>query len=422
MNRLTRRTIKAATLLSDARPTFVSLVRHGANQTPFRTIKSADPTTMSKPATIKKSITLETGVEIHIIKFDANRFSEDTVKKYLDENGFSGYALERKGDLYEVPGIDASEFVAAPAEVEIDEGVSMFVGKIKTAEPENKEAAPAAEPDKKAEATPATPPVRQRATPEQKTGEEGGTPAPEAAPAATPDATPAATPAPAAEATPAATPAPEATPTEQPPVVKTAKGDSLVKKWSYYACDCSKDKTLAEVLSDALNDGVPLGYHEVMATFHVAIINSLRAGEVANIKAITTELGDFLTKLAELSKQLSEDESPTAKAMLDAVLPPEKTPETENTTKSATPGEGEPTATALKAALDRIAALETKTDGIAGRVTGIEKLRSTQKRQSADVGDLAPPAEPAKKGEGNPTETDISKMSKSEKNLLGIRD
>lgn len=440
MNRIIRRTVKAAVLLSEAQPLYVSLVKHGANQTPFKSLKSDNPAdTMTKNSTVKKGLNIESGVEINRMTFKSDKFADEkAVKSYMDEQGFSNYLVEKTEEGFSVAGVDVTEFEGGNdgiASIKVDEdGVEVFVGKLKSAvEDEKKQktgegtapntAKPAETPAAKTEAAATTttttaevPPARTRETPAPAAKTE----------AAKPGETP--TPAPEKPAAKAATAA--ATKTEEAPVfLKSVKGDGIVQKWDYYCNMCSTGRTLSEVMADALEDGIPLGYDQVIASFTLAIANNLKEGNTAAISGLVSELGAYLNKLATLSA--SETKSEVKEALLPKAQKQsasEPTPKTDAAKKTETnPANAEAAyETRLKtleemvatlATKEAVTGLTTKMDEVRGSVTKLQQVRQT--RKSAAAGDL-PPAEPVKKGDAAPA-TDLNKLSKSERNLLGLR-
>ena len=126
-------------VLSDPHPIFVSMVGHGANQTPFKAVKVADLSEVAKkevmkdkqPETVTKGAETP-ATEIHKIMFKGDKWkTTDAVEKYLTSKGYSNFKIEEDGDTFIVPAIAESEFDAVSAIKGSDEGVTMFVGTLK---------------------------------------------------------------------------------------------------------------------------------------------------------------------------------------------------------------------------------------------------------------------------------------------------
>jgi hypothetical protein len=117
--------------LTDLRPDFVSLVGHGANQTPLKVVKSdAEPVE---------------SVEISRIDFDANTFaSEEVVAKWLTDGGYKDYAVSKTDSGFSVSwdipvGYDATSLTA----INDVEGVSVLLVPAIKQDEETKDTIPA---------------------------------------------------------------------------------------------------------------------------------------------------------------------------------------------------------------------------------------------------------------------------------------
>jgi hypothetical protein len=384
---------------------------------------------MTKSTTVKKGLNLDKGVEINRMEFSSAKFADaDAVKKYLEEEGFANFVVDTKADGFEVGGVDASEFEGEVAAVKFDdEGVTVFVGKLKGEEEADKkneggDAANAAstatgeEGAKKDDTTPRTRTAPETDASKKGEGEEAGA---DGSDGQDPPAV------------------------EAPAFMKTAKGECLVKKWSYYANLVSEGKSLQDVMKDAQADGVPLGFCEVMDGFRTALSNNVKNGEITAIKGLASEMGDFLTSLAGLvvASATKSELKPAVETLMAEATKQSETTTTEGDEAKAKKAEenGEaaaekPTTEAvIKALTERVEKLEKdqdgfakkddltplveKSEGFSKRVTKLETVRQT--RKSADVGDLVH-KEPDNKDSS--TVTDLTKLSKSDRNLLGVRD
>ncbi|KRW94349.1 hypothetical protein [Paracoccus sp. MKU1] len=133
-----------ARALTDPKPAFVSLVKAGANQRPFRTIKSVAPEAseadaIPKEKTMSKGISAREGFDIVSLRFTGAAFAtEEAVRSWLTEGGYSDYALKAVDGGFEVENTNA-QFEEGSVE-KVDgavDGVTAFVGKL--AKPEEVE-------------------------------------------------------------------------------------------------------------------------------------------------------------------------------------------------------------------------------------------------------------------------------------------
>jgi len=288
---------KVVTLLSDAHPTFVSLVGHGANQTPFKSVKVAElpqtqpiaDTTMSKPAepVTKGAVGAPpAGTEINKIVFAGEQFPTDAaVTTYLTAKGYSNFAVEAVDSSFVVKAMDENAFESITPIAATDAGVTFFVGKL------------AAGADPIATAVIAAPVVATKAE------------------------------------VPVVVVARERTKVSKAEVrrnqFKVTKADEtpdqLVQKYCDYYCCCGPEVgelTLADAIAD-VNCGLPVGYWDVNDAFRQALRNRILTGDVAGIAALATQFGEILVKLCNIcstTTMKSEDNQ----AAIDALLPSRK--------------------------------------------------------------------------------------------------
>jgi len=304
---------KVVTLLSNAQPTFVSLVAHGANQTPFKSVKVADlseiqptqKTDMTKPAStpvVKGAETsLPQGTDINKIVFSGAQFtSPESVTSYLTGKGYANFNIEQLDGSFVVKAIDETAFESLTPVV-AQEGVTFFVGKLVTA---------------------ANPPV------------------PVAAVEAVKTADPVAPAAPAAAAPVTARTRTRAAKGDRPQFL-VAKGaalapDSLVQKYGEYL---GAEPTCANMLEDICN-GLPLGYWDVSDAFRYALRARLAKGDVAGIATLATEFGSILTKLVTLTTTVEKSEDQLA--AFDKIFPTQKALGTQVPTILGIPLDGQP--------------------------------------------------------------------------------
>lgn len=384
-----RKRLKVAGTLSDAHPTFVSLVRHGANQTPFNVIKSDDSSEMKIEKT-SKGFTLEAGIEIAKIEFLSAKFSDEAaVNAYLTGLGFSDYKIEKgEGDIgFVVPGVDASAFDGETQAIPFEnDGTVLWAGKL-------------------------LPEVQKGL--EKKDSEGTANPADSAA-----------------------------------PKWLTAKGDSVVTKFDWYLSYESNGKTIKDVMADAMGDGVPIGYDEASRAFKQAMGNIVKSGDLASLPTLATEFGQFLQHLASFTATKAATNADDVKTILDKFLeeapaasePPDpSTEQKKDETKQAAPAVD----VGIQAVLDRLAALETAQKDSAKKsadsISELEaKLRTaetelenskksatetatqlaqvTRLRQTRASDDTPIPTPTQKKEETAPV------LTRLQKNAMGIRD
>ena len=280
---------KVVTLLMDAHPTFVSLVGHGANQTPFKSVKIADlsemqqtqKNAMSKPAepVVKGAAGEPAGTEIHKIVFAGAQFpTADSVTTYMTSKGYSNFVVDAIDNSFVVKAIDETAFQSITPIAAKEDGVTFFVGKLITA---------------------ANPPVSVNQVETVKTA----------------DAT--------------TVTARERTRTTKADTRRSlfvvakgeaVKADDLVKKYVDYYGN-SSGMTCAETLEDVVC-GLPLGYWDLSDAFRYALRARIAAGDTAGITALTAEYGTLLTKLATLTT--SVEKADERAAALDALFPTKK--------------------------------------------------------------------------------------------------
>ncbi len=309
MKRQIKQVTRLASQLTDAKPEFVSLVGHGANQTPFRAVKAAaviaaiqdkQGEDMAK-AKSKKDTAAEISAEAEIQKavFAAESFdSADKVTEYLESKGYTKFKVtEAKGGGFEVIAKAAEDFEGEIKSLNVDKGVVFHVGKLAEGK------APLETVEKTAEAETA---VR---------------------------------------------------------LFKMGEADSaqIVKKYCDYYSSCytpPQGKTLAEVLTEQYANGNFPAYWSLAEAFQTALFNMVKAGEIANIKTLTAEFGDMITSILSALSGAGVDVS-AAKA---AFLKEGETAMTKETKAAEKPAEAAAAEVAAKATADKADTAETKTE------------------------------------------------------------
>ena len=414
LNRTPKRTMKVVEVLTDPNPQFISLVDHGANQTPFSVLKrdgepnptppihmlkKADP---ANPASVKKDdtaaadaatsalvtidsaalVVVKADIDTHQIQFRKAEFAEEAlVKKFLDDNGYEGYEIVDKGDEgFVVDGIAAESFEKVE-KIELANGVTFHVGKLKLSDSDIATAALV-----------------------KATGE-------------------------------AVAPLQEC----------TKKYDSWI---------ATNATTLAQAIADMSQDGRPPGFYHVMSAFENACANAIRTGQPSLIAPLCTELGNALGSLATMFSSISKVDTVAAETLLAAPAAPAAPTQEQQQKADETPpaaqvvGMSKADVEALVA--EKIAEVLTKMDtrfaeaaqevvaksdaaaadvkkSIAEhdqRLARVERVRQVRKSDDSPAGGKQSPS--GAPGEGTPPEPAPAGkqhiVTKSEANLLGLRE
>lgn len=101
-------------VLTNPNPTYVSLVKNGAIQEPFKVLKTAEKGP-EMPIQKRETTTKNGDGAVRKIVFDNSVYeTEASVKKYLDDNGYSDYKITKDGATFVAEGKDVkdSDFVA----------------------------------------------------------------------------------------------------------------------------------------------------------------------------------------------------------------------------------------------------------------------------------------------------------------------
>ena len=144
MKRKLKQVTKVVTELTDPKPEFVSLVDHGANQTPFRSVKRSASTILDNRenhtedtdmTTKKDNKGVPATAEIQKMVFTGEFFT-DTVKveDYLEAKGYTDCVITSKGDTFEVVAKDFGSFEGDTKEISLEGGVTYHVGVLKEGE------------------------------------------------------------------------------------------------------------------------------------------------------------------------------------------------------------------------------------------------------------------------------------------------
>lgn len=127
MKRRVKSIQRMANQLTDPKPEFVSLVGHGANQTPYRALKSDifDARSENQEDEMTKQ------AEIQKITFSTSKFeSAEKVESWLEAKGYSDFKVEKTRKGFEVVAKGEGDFSSELKTIQLDEGVMAYVGKL----------------------------------------------------------------------------------------------------------------------------------------------------------------------------------------------------------------------------------------------------------------------------------------------------
>lgn len=131
MKRTPKRQKTIVGILTDAQPTFVSLVERGANQRPFHAIKSHDKESAMKHRAPALKAAAAAAVALTRISFDKATFeTEQDVSDFLIAKGYEDFKVEDGGTAFYVEGESADEVEGETREVQShkDVGVTYTLG------------------------------------------------------------------------------------------------------------------------------------------------------------------------------------------------------------------------------------------------------------------------------------------------------
>lgn len=436
-------TTKVIDVLMNPNPLFVSFVDHGANQTPLAVLKSdgdnphdtmskrAAATTTSKPSTTKDdtdntalvaladsgTVTVTKGADIHRIEFSKTVFKADAdVSAFLTANGYKDFEIVENGDAgFAIEGIGAESFEAVQ-KIELPNGVTFHVGKLK---------AGIADSTTRSEDPPAEPPAGTTTEPDAAAAGDGADAG--GAGDGAGDGTAGDT---------------ETKGDNRVHLIVAPNGHSLSRKFDTW--NMGTGLTLSSVLSQASSDGIPAGYYGVMECFQAAYANVVRTSNHSLIPSLTAELGDVLTKMANLFATVAKSDAVGAETLLSFTPPTPSTVAKSDSPASAGLTQADVDA-AVKVATDALIAkldamdaklredLATKSE-VATAVTTVNSVSESVAKHDTRIArvervrqvkqsDAAPAAGGSQGGQSNGggQPTTQTPISKSDANLYGIQ-
>lgn len=343
MKQKTKLVEKQVDYLKNGQPRFVSIVDHGANQTPFAVLKS-----IKGEKTMPKSTTTKTKKRLRLVRkgeklagvrkltFAKEYFATDElVSKYLEDNNWDGYSIVENATHFEAANEDVTdkEFKSL-RRVKVVNGVEAFVGEATSKAAENAdiedegaEEAAKAEEEAEEEAV--------EAETEIAAAEEAGT---------------------------------------------EVKSVERVCKFDYWGAYMSGENSLEGVMKDGMKDGVPPGFDEIMISMSVAVSNTLtssaeNSSKKALLDTIGTEFADVVYNVYEVFNKTMELESKSdnQQAFLD------NTQKFIDTNKSVveTKSVGETTTDDVNALMIKtISELATTVAKLTAKIDGVDEIAS----------------------------------------------
>lgn len=277
MNKKPKKIMKLVRLLEEGTVNFVSLVSHGANQTPFRIVKSAI-VNFNKPSEAKAM--KRSPIAVKQFRFDKKAFATpDDVVRYMSVIGHESVSVEDRETFYVVDNEAMKDKV--PVEEHVldgtDQGVSVLVAKYADDEFEEDLALDDLEDDSEDDLEDDTEEDRKTADSQNKKTKK----APRVR---------------------------KKIRKEGRTLQKNPADEENKKKFSLWGVWESTSTSFARVLK-AGDNGLPIGIWEVTEVMLQALKNSLLAGEKDNIVQITQEYSKAVVFLSELVGIFGVDDS-----------------------------------------------------------------------------------------------------------------
>jgi uncharacterized protein YaaQ len=288
MKQKTKRVTMTVDYMENADPRFVSIVNHGANQTPFAVIKHAKGAThmpkklqkssIKRKVKLIKSVPKVTGVRK--IVFDKAIFkTEESVRKYLEQNNWEDdYTITAAEKSFEVSGegVADSDF-SNIKEVPMTKGVTGFIGEVKEekGEDDNSTAAEGESNDDTGAATGENEDNKDDAKADEGAAKE--------------------------------------TVTENAEANPEQKSDEKVTKYDYWNAYFSDEQSLTGILKDGMEDDLPPGFEAVMGAISKAAANVLGDESKTDdekksyMENIGAEFADVIMKISKTFNEIVAD-------------------------------------------------------------------------------------------------------------------
>lgn len=266
-----KKIVKTIRVISEAEPRRVSIVANGANQTPFRELKSAEPPT-DQEATNKEIDEMpnenakKSGAGLVRITFSTDKFTtEKAVKSWMEDRGYEVPESVDKG--VSAYSVTSPSFKDAEEEnvrvIEVEDGVTYHLVKSEDGKSEDDETVAVYD----SEGNDVT---------EKYTDEEGKVHSPE-------------------------------------DVEEEFTGDpkELSEKINDMRVYFSEKRKMKDVLKDA-DDGMPIGTGDVYQLFTKALMNAAESGDTDAVKSVSAEFGEMFTEMMDVTNKFISQASSDA--------------------------------------------------------------------------------------------------------------
>jgi hypothetical protein len=145
MKRKPKTNIVTARALTDPDPAFVSLVKGGANQRPYRAVKmesveATAPHETRKESDMSKTQIVPEGHDIAALKFASKHFADEhAVEAWLKQGGYEGYKIEKTKAGFEVNATDVTFKEGSLTKVDgAVSGLTVYIGELEGETPAEK--------------------------------------------------------------------------------------------------------------------------------------------------------------------------------------------------------------------------------------------------------------------------------------------
>lgn len=359
---------KVAWALFDAKPQLVSLVDHGANQTPFAVVKNVNGTEIAEenmPEHGQEQTQKIAATSIRAIHFDASEFNDtDSVNKWLESKGFvSDAAVEEVEKGFVIKGDSYDETSENFRSLEADSGVTIDVVELGADEQDDSVTDVHADAQQEGEQKDAD-----RDSAEDEVHDSADSKDTQAD-----DET---------QKSDEGEPTDEATDkvVESDIEEGVAKGEQEQETEQTYKLDefmasMSPGTTIADVMADG-DDGLPVGFNELAVAMVTALRNASGERDEQAIRSIASDFGEKYIQLMGITPQVVEQKSQgiTKDDVMQAVK--EATSELSRSIKEDINSNNAEVG-------EQLEALSKSVSEVAGRVSVLEKVKQT--RKGADI-------------------------------------
>ncbi|WEV89333.1 hypothetical protein H10PHJ05_32 [Aeromonas phage HJ05] len=284
LGRKRRRVVKAVQVMTDPNPQFVSLVKHGANQTPVTVFRSVEPTasddqakqednemgSTTKQPEARLSVSRSNG-GLHKLGFPSEVFAtEQAVRSYLDAQGYEGGTITAADDGFEVVARSTESFKEGSIKaIPGEDGVVRHVG-VEAEGAAGTGDTPAVDPAQGGDA-----PEGQEEAAKGAADGAGGEPEGEGKAVVV-----------------------RSILTGDNPLLPSTAAE-VVKRYDSWEARWSEGLTIQSVMAEGV-DGLPVGIWEVHEAFYTALRNVILTGNKEGIATLCAEFGGIITRLVDV--------------------------------------------------------------------------------------------------------------------------